>query len=185
MFESISWSEFFSFVGLALAIYYPVTGLLLYGEEIKAKLTHPRPSIIEALEDAAHSESIESATLMGAIVHESPLDQDGESVQSSEIEFCENSNPAEEIKPAVRTVEQSLESTLTGIFTEINALAEVVSSNSKEELAEMFKSLLERYPQLISYKDTLSQFIINSCSQYSTYPIDLDEVNTWWPVKSK
>ena len=184
MFESISWSEFFSFAGIALAIYYPVAGLLLYGEEIKAKLIRPRPSVIEALEDAAHSESIESTTLMGAVVHESQPEHDGESVQSSEIEFLENSNPAEEIKPEVRAVEHSLESTLTGIFAEINALAEVVSSNSKEELAEMFKSLLERYPQLISYKDVLSQFIINSCSQYSNYPIDLDEVNTWWPVKS-
>jgi hypothetical protein len=184
MFESISWSEFFSFVGIALAIYYPVAGLLLYGEEIKAKLIRPRPSVIEALEDKTHSESIESNTLMGAIVHEGPRDDDGESVQSSEIEFRENSNPADEIKPATSTAEQSLESTLTGIFAEIKALAEVVSSNSKEELAEMFKSLLERYPQLLSYKEVLSQFIINSCSQYSTYPIDLDEVNTWWPVKS-
>jgi hypothetical protein len=184
MFESISWSEFFGFVGLALAIYYPVTGLLLYGEEIKAKLIRPRPSVIKALEDAAHSESIESTTLMGAVVHENQPEHDGESVQSSEVEFRENSDPAEEIQPAKSTVEQSLESTLTGILAEIKALAEVIPNNSKPELEEMFKTLLERYPQLISYKDVLSRFIIDSCQEYSAIPIALDEVYAWWPVKS-
>jgi hypothetical protein len=184
MLQSISWSEFFSFVGLSLAIYYPVTGLLLYGEEIKAKLIRPRPSVIEALDDKTHSESIEPNALMGAIVNESPLELDGESVQSSEIEFRENSDPADEIKPAGITVEQSLESTLTGILTEIKALAEVIPHNSKPELEEMFKTLLERYPQLISYRAVLSRFIIDTCQNYSAIPISLAEVWAWWPVKS-
>jgi hypothetical protein len=184
MFESISWSEFFGFLGLALAIYYPVTGLLLYGEEIKAKFIRPRPSVIEALMYETHSESIESTKLMGGTVPESQRDDDGESVQSSEIEFRENSEPADEIKSAGNMVEQSLEATLTGILTEIKAIAEVIPHNSKPELEEMFKTLLERYPQLISYKGVLSRFILDSCQNYSAIPIALDEIDAWWPVKS-
>jgi hypothetical protein len=184
MLESISWSDFFGFVGLALAIYYPVTGLLLYGEEIKAKLIRPGPSAIEALKDKTHSESIEPNALMGAIVHEAQREEGGESIQSSDIEFRENSDPTDEIKPAGITVEQSLESTLTGILTEIKALAEVIPNNSKPELEEMFKTLLERYPQLISYKAVLSRFIIDTCQKYSAIPISLAEVWAWWPLKS-
>jgi hypothetical protein len=183
MLESISWSEFFGFVGLALAIYYPVASLLLYGEEIKAKISRRRLSIVEASEDGTQ-EPFVSSTLMGGIVQESPREDVGESVQSSEIKFRENSDPVEEIKPATTTVEQSLESTLTGILTEIKSLAEVIPNNSKPELEEMFKTLLERYPQLVSYKEVLSRFIIDSCQNYSAIPIALDEVYSWWPSKS-
>jgi hypothetical protein len=184
MLDSISWSEFLGFTGAALAIYYAVAGLLLYGEEIKSKLLRWRPSIIDEVDEAVQIEPNESISLLGPVASElGPLD--GEVVQSSEIQFREHVETPDEVNPERPAIENSLATTITGMFNDVQAIAEVVSGNTKDELAEMFRTLLERYPQLLNYRDSLSQFIVNSCNKYATYPIGLDEVNSWWPeVKS-
>jgi hypothetical protein len=180
MLESISWSEFFGFVGLALALYYVIAGLLLYGEEIKAKLIQRRPSIIRSSSDPRQKDTNESISLIGALAPQVEQTVLAQTVSSSEIEFRENSQ-LEAAEPLQTPVENSLATTLTGLFEDVNSVAEVITNNSKEELADMFRTLLERYPHLIGYRDSLSQFIVNTCSKYCSYSIELQEVNSWWP----
>jgi hypothetical protein len=180
MLESISWSYFFGFVGLALALYYAIAGLLLYGDDIKAKLTQRRSSIVESSSYPVQPDINESISLIGGLAPQVEQTVQIQTVSSSEIEFRENSQP-EEVEPIQTPVENSLATTLTDLFVDVNDVAEVITNNSKEELADMFRTLLERYPHLIGYRDSLSQFIVNSCSKYCSYSIELDEVNSWWP----
>jgi hypothetical protein len=184
MLDTISWQDFFTVVGSLLTIYYVVAVLLLYSGEITNIFKQKRRSQLSLSDGDDHQDTIEHIDVLGQTKNESTVHLlYPDNVSSEELSFGSAIEDPEEIVVSENDtpVEQSLSNTITGLLAEIKVLAEVITDNSKEDLAQMFQALLERYPQLTSHQDSISQFIFNACSEQCTYAIEMSEVQSWWP----
>lgn len=185
MFNSISWQEFLSTIGLIVGGYYAITTLLLFSEEIKSIFQQKRSKSIESDASDDQRDSNESNSLMGGIKYESltQVNVSREQISSTEeINFAPLAEPDEAINATLNNAINRFVSTLR---TEIESLLEVIAKDDKKESATFFQALLFNYPQLVGTdsQDEISQDIYDALKNSCEFPIELNEVKSWWPVR--
>jgi len=184
MFNSISWQDFLIVIVVAISSYYIITSLLLYSGEITHIFKQKESKQIDSDAHDDQSGSNEPNDLMGKIKYETEVNVPREkSVTSEELQF-QASNESEEVIVPVQSnqTDTLLIGTIADLLQEIKALAEVVSTSSKEESVSFFKSLLQRFSKLrgTHYEDAVNMFIYNSCKEQCSFDLQPNEIKSWW-----
>ena len=184
MFNSISWQDFLIVIVAAISSYYIITTLLLYSGEITHIFKQKESKRIDSYTQDDQNGSNETNDLMGKIKYETEVNVPREkSVTSEELQF-QSSNKSEEVIVPVQTnqTDTLLIGTIADLLQEIKALAEVVSTSSKEESVSFFKSVLQRFSKLrgTHYEDAVNMFIYNSCKEQCSYDLQPNEIKSWW-----
>jgi hypothetical protein len=183
MFNSISWQDFLIVIVIAISSYYIITSLLLYSGEITRIFKQKESKQIDS-DTHDQSGSNETNDLMGKIKYETEVNVPREkSVTSEELQF-QSSNESEEVIVPVQSnqTDTLLIGTIADLLQEIKALAEVVSTSSKEESVSFFKSVLQRFSKLkgTHYEDAVNVFIYNSCKEQCSFDLQPNEIKSWW-----
>jgi hypothetical protein len=184
MFNSISWQEFLSAIGIIVGGYYAITALLLYSEEIKSIFNQSQRNVIEADAYDDQNRSNESIDLMGSVKYETAVNVPHEKlVESDEI----NAQPLKEFEDAIgyvtiNTADMLIVKSAAELFREVKTIITELSEGSKEEITSIHQSLLQRYPQLTgtSHQEVISQFINDSLLTNTSHAFTLDEIKSWW-----
>jgi hypothetical protein len=184
MFNSISWQDFLIVIVAAISSYYIITTLLLYSGEITHIFKQKESKRIDSYTQDDQNGSNETNDLMGKIKYETEVNVPREkSVASEELQF-QASNESEEVIVPVQSnqTDTLLIGTIADLLQEIKALAEVVSTSSKEESVSFFKSLLQRFSKLrgTHYEDAVNMFIYNSCKEQCSFDLQPNEIKSWW-----
>jgi hypothetical protein len=184
MFNSISWQDFLIAIVVVISSYYIITTLLLYSGEITHIFKQKESKRIDSYTQDDQNGSNETNDLMGKIKYETEVNVPREkSVTSEELQF-QSSNKSEEVIVPVQTnqTDTLLIGTIADLLQEIKALAEVVSTSSKEESVSFFKSLLQRFSKLrgTHYEDAVNMFIYNSCKEQCSFDLQPNEIKSWW-----
>lgn len=179
MFQSISWTDFFSIVGLVILGYYTVLGLILYRYEIVNFFKHRMQN-----SDASNSHKLklnESVSLMGTIRSDSsrePVSR-GVSVDADELMVVseEEGEPLEVVVSGEARLEEQ-----QNLLEEVQTLLRVVSGDRAGDAVSLFRALLERYADLTdsTYRNHVSMIIHDGCRQRNL-DFSLQEVQSWWP----
>jgi hypothetical protein len=177
MFSSISWSEFFNTVVIAVGAYYVVSTLLFYSKDLIERFKN-RSATPEEQEHKPSSHG----SLMGEIKKDPPKKHQQEvSAQELVIEPSENSNGIHE-----NSEDNLLIGSVSDLLHEAKVLARVVkeSNGSKEDGSPMFQSLLSNYPHLVGtkYQDSISVYIHDQVKIECSFEVDLQEIRSWWPI---
>ena len=184
MFNSISWQEFLSTIGLIVGGYYAITTLLLYSEEIKTIFKQKERKSIETDASDDQNDSNESVDLMGTIKYETSVNVPHEkSVESEEI----NTQPLKEVEEPIDQVaaisqDVLITKSVAALLREIKTIVTELSQASREEITTIYRSLLQNYPHLIgtNYQEEISLFIKDALSTNATHSFTLDEIKSWW-----
>jgi hypothetical protein len=184
MFNSISWQDFLIAIVVVISSYYIITTLLLYSGEITHIFKQKESKRIDSYTQDDQNGSNETNDLMGKIKYETEVNVPREkSVTSEELQF-QSSNESEEIIVPVQSNQSDtlIIGTIADLLQEIKALAEVVSTSSKEESISFFKSLLQRFSKLrgTHYEDAVNVFIYNSCKEQCNFDLQPNEIKSWW-----
>lgn len=184
MFNSISWQEFLSTIGLIVGGYYAITSLLLYSEEIKSIFQQKQSKSIESDASDDQNYSHESIDLMGTVKYQTSVNVPHEkSVESDEI----NTQPLKEIEEPIDHVsaispDVLITKSVAELFREIKTIVNELSQGSREEIATIYHSLLQNYSHLIgtNYQEEISLFMKDSLSTNTSHSFTLDEIKSWW-----
>jgi len=184
MFNSISWQDFLIVIVVAISSYYIITSLLLYSGEITHIFKQKESKQIDSDAHDDQSGSNEPNDLMGKIKYETEVNVPREKSVTSEVLQFQASNESEEVIVPVQSnqTDTLLIGTIADLLQEIKALAEVVSTSSKEESVSFFKSLLQRFSKLrgTHYEDAVNMFIYNSCKEQCSFDLQPNEIKSWW-----
>jgi hypothetical protein len=145
MFNSISWQDFLIVIVVAISSYYIITSLLLYSGEITHIFKQKESKQIDSTTQDDQNGSNEPNDLMGKIKYETEVNVPREkSITSEELQFQSSNESEEIIEPTQSNQSDTLIiGTIADLLQEIKALAEVVSTSSKEESVSFFKSILQ------------------------------------------
>ncbi|MBX2956162.1 MAG: hypothetical protein KF846_08395 [Cyclobacteriaceae bacterium] len=187
MLESISWPEFISTITLLIGGYYVVTVLLLYSKEITNIFKQKKLNLTNTNVRENQTESNESIKLMGSVRYASSQSENvprEETIETESLSVVAAQEPEEPItEVATSEPDEVLIKSVLTLLEEINTLTEVVAVGSKEECAELFRTLLSNYADLSRTADEqeITEFIYNSCKEHCDFQIELNEVRSWWP----
>jgi hypothetical protein len=181
MLESISWSDFILALVAAAAVYYTTILLLFYSRDLlqllRSRNAHAEQSNPEPLET-------EEVNLIGD-TRTTPLTDDAEDQridESSQIISGEEDVQEDTMWDSDPIVTNPLHRSFSQLVEEVNALAYIITQNSKEEVSLLFETLLSRYPQLAKahYQASINQFIIEACEQYGQMKLTHADIDGWW-----
>lgn len=187
MLESISWQEFISTIALLIGGYYFITVLLLYSKEITNIFKQKKLNLTNTNVRENQTDSNESIELMGSVRYASSQSENvprEERVEAESLSVVAAQEPEEPITEAVTSAaDDALLKSVSTLLEEINTLTEVVAVGSKEECAELFRTLLSNYADLsrTAHEPEITAFIYNSCKEHCEFQIELNEVKSWWP----
>lgn len=190
MLQSISWSDFFIAIGIALVIYYAFGGLVLFRKEF-INIFKQRASNDSASDTQVdQNDSDESNDLLGTIRHAgSPHERvpREEKVDADSINVSPLQEPEEAIELSKSSADDAVLTTVSVLLEEIRVLSASLSKNTKQEAILLFKTILARYRQLIGteYQDAVNLFIYNSCQEHCEFDLDQEEIETWWVQKQQ
>lgn len=187
MLNSISWQEFISTIALLTGGYYVITVLLLYSSEITNIFKQKKLNLTNTNVRENQTESNESIELMGSVRYGSSQSENvprEEKVEAESLSVVAPQEPEEPITQVVTSeADEALLKSVSTLLEEINTLTEVVAVGSKEECAELFRTLLSNYADLsrTAHEPEITAFIYNSCKEHCEFQIELNEVKSWWP----
>ena len=187
MLESISWQEFISTIALLIGGYYVVTVLLLYSKEITTIFKQKKLNLTNTNVRENQTGSNESIELMGSVRYSSSQTENvprEEKVEAESLSVVAPQEPEEPITEVVASeADEALLKTVSTLLDEINTLTEVVAVGSKEECADLFRTLLSNYTDLsrTAHEPEITAFIYNSCKEHCDFQIEPNEVKSWWP----
>lgn len=179
MFQSISWADFLSVIGIIILGYYTILGLILYGSEI-AEFFKQRMQGSAASENSNQSKSF-SDDLMGSAKPDSFGGPVSREVSVSAEDLRVVSDEAGESVEIISTGETRLLEQ-QNLLEEVQTLLSVVSPANQDEAASLYRALLERYTHLNDtvYRDHVCVIIHDGCRQRDLN-FSLQEVQSWWP----
>ncbi|MFZ6013020.1 MAG: hypothetical protein ACOYXT_21940 [Bacteroidota bacterium] len=187
MLNSISWQEFISSIALLIGGYYAITVLLLYSKEISNIFKQKKLNLTNTNVRENQTGSNEPIELMGAVRYANAQTENvprEERVEAESLSLIAPQEPEEPITEAVTSeADEALLKSVSTLLEEVNTLTEVVAVGSKEECAELFRTLLSNYVDLsrTAHEPEITAFIYNSCKEHCEFQIELNEVKSWWP----
>lgn len=186
MLESISWSQFISTITFLIGGYYLITILLLYRKEITSNFNQRKPIVTNNNKCENQTVSNESMELMGSVRYVSSPAENvprEDKIEAVSLHVAATQEPEEAIIASVINVtDETLHKSVSTLLQEINTLTEVIAVGSKEECAELFRTLLSNYAELShsAYEPEITAFIYESCKQHGQFQIERSEVKSWW-----
>lgn len=176
MFTSISWSEFFNAILIAIGAYYGISILLFYSRDILSRIKNQSESKDEPLFNLA-----DRSNLMGKAKQDAPKKhQQIIDAQDLLVDAVSKTNEG-----LTQSEDALLIGSVSDLLHEAKVLSRVIheSGGSREEGAPMFQSLLSNYQHLIGtkYQESISLFIQDQCKSQCAFEVSLDEVRMWWP----
>lgn len=182
----ISWQEFISTTALLIGGYYVITVLLLYSNEISNIFKQKKANLTNTKERENQTGSNESIELMGSVRFTASQSENvprEEKVEAESLSVAAAHEPEEPMAVAVSETEEMLLKSVSTLLEEINTLKEVVGRGSKDECAELFRTLLSNYSDLSlsAHEPEITAFIHNACKAQGQFQIELSEVKSWWP----
>lgn len=179
MFQSISWADFYSVVGLTVLSYYAVLGLILYRSEIVKFFKYQMHSS-SASENSTQSES---HNLMGSARPDSFRESVSREVSIDSDELIVVSEEEGEPVDVILTGEARL-TEQQNLLDEVQMLLQAVSADHPDEAVFLFRALLDRYADLadLTYRNHVSVIIHDGCRQHNL-DFPLQEVQSWWPAR--
>jgi hypothetical protein len=187
MLESISWPEFISTIALLISGYYVIIVVLLYSTEITNIFKQKKLNLTNTNVREKQMDSNESMELMGAVKYTHAQTENvprEEKIEAENLSVATAQEPEEPITVSMTSKEdEALLKSVSTLLEEINTLTEVVAVGSKEECAELFRTLLSNYPDLTrtAHEPEIAAFIYDSCKEHCEFHIELNEVKSWWP----
>lgn len=187
MLQSISWQEFISTIALFTGGYYVIAVLLLYSREIDNFFRQKKANLTtkEVGEDQVISN--ESFSLIGSVKNDRVEIENvprGAKIESENLRILGMAEPEESISGSVTNdTDATLLKSISRLTEEVQTLTSVVAHGSKEDCAELFRTLLSNYSDLVhtKHQPEITALIYNSCKEHCQFQIDLDEVKSWWP----
>ncbi len=187
MFQSISWSEFFTVACVLIACYYAVASVLLYGEEIKVFFNRglqSAPGMGKA--DLGTGSDVRGNGVMGSTRPGTMRDGNGEQDTAGAMEELQfgpsrNSEAGDESFSTTAS-DTRLVGSVSDLAQEIKELSEKIPSLGKEAVIVHFKLLLKRYSNLASttYRGTINLLIAETLKDRAPYVIGRQEIDSWW-----
>lgn len=174
MFQSISWTEYFTASLILGCLYYSLAGLILYREELKSFFTEGFGGIQKKSDDIEHDGD---ASFMGGTARSAA----GEEFADEGLQFAPSSRQS-----LAETFTVAADTTLVGsvadLGEDIKRLSKNLGGMSHEEVGRNFSNLLNRYKKLrsTSYRSTINLLIAETINEKSTERIDAKEVDEWW-----
>ena len=186
MLQSISWQEFIPTIAVFTVGYYVIAVLLLYSREIDNFFRQKKPNLtIEGVrEDQVISN--ESFSLIGSVKKDYAQTENvprGAKIESENLRIIGMAEPKEPISGSVTNDTDSALQSVSRLTEEVNTLTGAVAYGSKEDCAELFRTLLSNYSDLVHtmHQPEITALIYHSCKEHCQFQIDLDDVNSWWP----
>jgi len=182
MFQSISWADFYSVVGLTVLSYYAVLGLILYRNEI-VKFFKYQVHSSSASENSEESESHQSHDLMGSARPDSFRESVSREVSIDSDQLIVVSEEEGEPVDVILTGEARL-TEQQNLLDEVQMLLQAVSADHPDAAVSLFRALLDRYADLadLTYRNHVSVIIHDGCRQHNL-DFPLQEVQSWWPSR--
>jgi len=184
MFNSISWQEFLSTIGVIVGGYYTITTLLLFSEEIKSIFKQKEQKSIETDARDDQNDSNEFIDLMGTVKYETSVNVPHEKyVGTDEIRtqpLKEIEEPIDQVTPISPDI--LITKSVAELLREVKTIVTELSRGSREEIASIYRSLLQNYPHLIgtNYQEEINLFIKDSLSTNTSHSFTPDEIKSWW-----
>lgn len=186
MLKSISWQEFITVFAFITSSYYIITLLLLYSAEITNLFKQRKLSLTNANKENQTGQ-MESFDIMGTVKHNAH--QSGhvlreEKTHAENLTVSKANEPEEPINgTALSNEDETVLEAVSTLLGEIHTLIKVAASLSKDECAELFRTLLANYYGLFltAHQPEITAFIYNSCKGHCAFEVNLSEVKSWWP----
>lgn len=185
MFESISWSEFFSTILIIVVGYYVISTLLLFSSEIVTIFKEKKLASAFPASKSNQNSSFEGDDFMGRARYEPESNRELLREERTEAETLAIAPDQEEdeVIDFISPEEDNLRSATQHLIDEVRELVQVISGSSKEECVPLFQTLLSRAPQLVatSYQEAVNLGIYHSLKEQDLFQVELQEINSWWP----
>lgn len=185
MFESISWSEFFSTILIIVVGYYVISTLLLFSSEIVTIFKEKKLASAFPASKSNQNSSFEGDDFMGRARYEPESNRELLREERTEAETLAIAPDQEEdeVIDFISPEEDNLRSATQHLIDEVRELVQVMSGSSKEESVPLFQTLLSRAPQLVatSYQEAVNLGIYHSLKEQDLFQVELQEINSWWP----
>lgn len=185
MFDSISWQDYFTTIAVAVAIYYAITGLLLFHKEISNIFKQKSSNETSYSRKSDQNDSNESNDLLGKVRYASRHEENvprEESANAEDLSIAQMSEEEDAITPARDPEEEAIINSVSDLHQEVKSLADILSDGSKEDAAPLFQALLSNYVHLAGtvYQDSINQFILNTCTEKCQFDLTSEEIRSWW-----
>lgn len=185
MFESISWSDFFTAISIIVVGYYVISTLLLFSSEIVTIFKQKKLASTFPVSKLNQIDSLEDDDFMGRARYEPESHRELLREERTEAETLAIAPDQEEdeVIDFISQEEDNLRSATQHLIDEVRELVQVISGSSKEESVPLFQTLLSRAPQLVatSYQEAVNLAIYHSLKEQNLFQTELDEINSWWP----
>lgn len=186
MFNSISWPEFFLFIGFSALAYYCLATLLLFRLEILSFLraNFSKSALAEDVSEVPDP----GAGIMGSVQPEEPVTPRTSLDSARELEvFPSNDDPEifSEVKQGPSAQDPALLiGSVADLLQEIKTLIELIAEykSPKQEGTSLFQTLLLRYPHLwkSTYEEPVNLYIYETAKSRFHFELGLDEIRQWW-----
>ncbi|GAB1446031.1 hypothetical protein MASR2M41_17800 [Flammeovirgaceae bacterium] len=185
MFESISWSDFFTAISIIVVGYYVISTLLLFSSEIVTIFKQKKLTSAFPVSELNQNDSFEGDDFMGRARYEPESHRAVLREEKTEAETLAIAPDQEEdeVIDFISPEEDNVRSATQNLIDEVRELVQVISGSSKEESVPLFQALLSRAPQLAatSYQEAVNLAIYHSLKDQDLFQIELDEISSWWP----
>lgn len=183
MFNSISWSDFFTASALVIGTYYAIATLLLYNREI---IEFCRSGFKRTVIAPSAEPRIQRHAVMGdARTNDLELIQERKAERSGrEIVIAGDDEEPEPVAPLGTAAREALNTLVEQFQTELVTVVQLaVECNSdKGETKSLVNALMIRYTgvRFSVARPSVNQFITDEVNANLPFDVEPDEVDTWW-----
>ncbi len=180
MFQSISWSEFLTTAGVGLALYYGVSSILLYSEEIKYFFSNGFKQF-----PVSNAADQQNGGMQHSVVGpaKNGRAEKGESILLAGPE--ESQLPSEKSSAEIENTPKTdslLVGSVADLGQEIKTLCARLAQYDRNASIREFKSLLNKYSKIAStsYRSTINLLISETVKELTPHRFGLKEIDLWW-----
>ena len=186
MFSTITWEVFLTTVTLLAVSYYAITTLLLYRKEIFQHIKTSRNHSQETL-STVNNDQPDSHAIIGSTREQDTLSRTS-SVNAEEVNVGADDEEEPETIKIFNVASAGKDNLLIGsvadLLQEVRTIFQLTTdyASEKAECEALFRTLLLRYPHVrkTAYRQIISEYICEAGAKQFGFPIQLDEVGTWW-----
>lgn len=182
MLDSISWEQYLTVLALVVLLYYLISSLLLFSNELVSLFKQTSRRNVNRLNPTLDQTSSDHGDLLGI----AKIDVPHENKISSEDIVPRPQREIEEpvITPDAPSYSGLVVGSVADILEEIKSLASGLAGSTHEEVAAMFRQLLSRHLNLVgtAYQESLNLVIVGELADKCSINLEPGEIATWWPT---
>lgn len=186
MFSTTTWEVFLTTVALLAGSYYAITSLLLYHKEIIQQFK-ARTLLSFAAPSTVNDNKPDEQEIIGSTREEDVRGRTS-AVRAEELSV----GPGDEEEPETIDIlnvafagkDNLLIGSVADLLQEVRTIFQLTTDYASEKAVceVLFRTLLLRYPHVrgTPYRQIISEYICEAGAKQFGFPLQLDEVSTWW-----